>query len=445
MPRWSTKTSSHPATIDRTVALLTRLLPCGDAASADSAQRVGALQGALAAGYAEALRDRTLGEQGAIRTAAVTALAEAEHAAQTSDARFRAVFAGAAIGIGVADRSGTILDVNPTLATMLRYTVPELLGRNVGDFIHPDDSAEVWQLYQQLVAGTRQSFRTARQFVRGDGGVVWTQLTVSLIRGPDGEPQFQVAVMEDVTEMRNLQLQLEYQAHHDLLTGLPNRALFQQRLRQLLAHAGDNSRLGLCLLDLDGFKAINDSVGHAVGDQVLTQVGRRLSAALAGKADLMARIGGDEFVILVAETAGIEDVIVLVEDAMSAISRPLVIAGRSYVVTASAGLVERPMRNADAADLMRAADITLYWAKADGKDRWAVFDPERSLREVAQYTLTQMLPEALERGQFQLHYQPLISLADGVPAASRRCCGGGTHGSASSGRTVSSPRPRRPV
>ena len=222
--------------------------------------------------------------------------------------------------------------------------------------------------------------------------------------------------MEDVSEMRNLQVQLEYQAHHDSLTSLPNRALFHLRLQQLLTQPGHDRRLGVCLLDLDGFKAINDSVGHAVGDQVLTQVARRLDRALAGKAELVARIGGDEFVLLVADTAGIQDVVMLAEDALTAISRPLTIGGRTYLVTASAGLVERPVRAADAADLMRAADITLYWAKADGKDRWAVFDAERGLREVDQYTLTQMLPGALERKQFQLHYQPLISLADGSPS-----------------------------
>ena len=166
---------------------------------------------------------------------------------------------------------------------------------------------------------------------------------------------------------------------------------------------------------------------------------------MAGKAELVARIGGDEFVLLVADTAGIQDVVMLAEDALTAISRPLTIGGRTYLVTASAGLVERPVRAADAADLMRAADITLYWAKADGKDRWAVFDAERGLREVAQYTLTQMLPGALERERVPVAL-PAADLARRRIAQRRR----GTAALAASAarpaaaRTGSSPPPRRP-
>ena len=149
---------------------------------------------------------------------------EAEQAARELEARFRAVFSGAAVGIGVGDVDGRILDVNPALQKMLGYTVEEMRQRNVGEFIHPADTAEVWQLYQQLVSGEVNSFRIAKRFVRSDGETAWTQLTVSLIRDADGRPEYQIAVMEDVTDLRRLQSRLEYQAHHDTLTGLANRA-----------------------------------------------------------------------------------------------------------------------------------------------------------------------------------------------------------------------------
>lgn len=412
---------THPDTIDRTVALLLHLVACGDAMETGTAARLGAMQGALAAGYATRLQERTLAEQDEIRAAAVTALRQAEQAARFSEARFRAVFAGAAIGIGVGDTQGNILDANPALAKMLGYSVHQMRRRNVSDFMHPDDTQQVWALYEQLIRGERGSFRTAKQFLRSDGRGIWTNLTVSLIRNDRGDPEFQIAVMEDVTDLRRLQNQLQYQAHHDMLTGLANRALFQQRLDQLIAEPSMDQRLGVCLLDLDGFKQINDTMGHAVGDQVLVEIADRLNTTLSQPAPsqpgrLVARLGGDEFIILIENTTGARDVIGIAEQALAAIARPVTIGGGSYSVTASAGLVERTATAADVADLVRAADITLYWAKADGKDRWALFDPERSDREVAQYTLARMLPAALDRHELRLHYQPLFSLATGTPS-----------------------------
>jgi diguanylate cyclase (GGDEF)-like protein/PAS domain S-box-containing protein len=406
---------THSDTIARTVALLSQTLTSGDRGTAGAMSRVGAVLGALAAGYATRLQERTLAEQEAIRVAALTARSEAERAAKVSEARFQAVFAGAAIGIGVGDTEGTILDANPALTKMLGYTVNEMRRRNVGEFMHPEDTDEVWALYEQLIRGERESFRTAKQFLRSDGRGVWTHLTVSLIRNERDEPQFQIAVIEDVTDLRRLQNQLQFQAHHDMLTGLANRALFQLRLDHLVANPPPGKRLGLCLLDLDGFKAINDSVGHAVGDQVLVEIASRLDAALSPKGHLVARLGGDEFVVLLEDTIGAQDVILVAEQALAAVARPVTIEGHPYAVTASAGLVERPAATADSADLIRAADITLYWAKTDGKDRWALFDSQRSDREVAQYTLARMLPAALDGDQFRLHYQPLFSLASGAP------------------------------
>ena len=403
---------THPTSISRTVALLSRTW----GRSTDDAvrDRVGALQGALAAGFAERLQERTFQEQDAIRSAAMTAQRDAERTAREIGARFRAVFAGAAVGIGVGDVDGAILEVNPALQKMLGYTVDEMRRRNVGEFIHPADTAEVWQLYQQLISGEINSFRIAKRFVRSDGDTVWTQLTVSLIRDAAGRPEYQIAVMEDVSDVRRLQSTLEYQARHDALTGLANRALFQMRLEHVVS-AGTVRRLGLCLLDLDGFKAINDSVGHAVGDRVLIEVAARLGRALDGERVLVARLGGDEFVVLVEDTENAQDIVAVAETALAVVSRPVIVAGGAYTVTASAGLVERAAAGADPAELVRAADITLYWAKAEGRDRWALFDPERSLRDVDQYTLAQLLPAALEGHEFRLHYQPLICLADGAP------------------------------
>ena len=144
-------------------------------------------------------------------------------------------------------------------------------------------------------------------------------------------------------------------------------------------------------------------------------------------------------------TTNPQDMVAVAEAALAAVSRPVVVAGATYNVTASAGLVEREAAGADPAELVRAADITLYWAKAEGRDRWALFDPERSSREVDQYTLAQCCRPRLERGEFVLHYQPLIALADGTTTGSRRCCAGNIRSWVSSARTGSSRPPRKPA
>ncbi len=407
---------TNPETIHRTVRLLSEALVPDGLVDASTVSRIGDVQGALAAGYATRLQERTLAEQDAIRLAFTSALTEAEVAVRAGEARFRAVFAGAAIGIGIADVDGNILDANPALTKMLGYSVGQMRSRNVGQFMHPEDADRVWALYGQLISGQRESFQIAKQFLRSDGRGLWTHLTVSLIRNESGQPSFQIAVIEDVTNLRKLQEQLQYQAHHDELTGLANRALFQSRLSGLTKDPAIKKRIGLCLMDLDGFKTINDSVGHAVGDEVLVEIARRLRAVVTPKGHLVARLGGDEFVILLENTTGAQDVIAVAEEALEAVARPITIDGRAYGVTASAGLVERVATPDATAELMRSADITLYWAKSEGKGRWAFFDSERSDQEVARYTLARMLPAALEGDEFSLRYQPLFDLATGLPS-----------------------------
>jgi diguanylate cyclase (GGDEF)-like protein len=212
--------------------------------------------------------------------------------------------------------------------------------------------------------------------------------------------------------LRVREARFRHEATHDSLTGLPNRALFADRLDQTLTGTPAGARLGVCFVDLDGFKAINDSFGHHVGDQMLVAVAERLGAIAAESGHLIARLGGDEFVILVERTTCPDDAIKVADRALAVLGEPIRIDGRRLSVSASIGVVERPAAGTDPADLMRAADITLYWAKASGKARWAVFDPKRNAREVARYKLSAELPAGLDRDEFLLHYQPLVDLTD---------------------------------
>ncbi|MBP2475791.1 diguanylate cyclase (GGDEF)-like protein/PAS domain S-box-containing protein [Crossiella equi] len=374
--------------------------------------RIAALQGALAAGYAQALRERTLDEQEAIRQAVLDARDAAEHARRASEARFRAVFTEAAIGIGILDTDGRILDANASLQHMLDYSLEELCQRRSQDVLYPQDRFDLRELCTSVLTGARDHVRLDSRLTRRDGQEIWTHITVSLIRDEQGSPRYVVAMVEDVTDRHLLQTRLRHQALHDPLTGLSNRALFLDELAAAFARKHPDDRIGLCYLDLDGFKVINDSLGHDIGDQLLVAVAKRLDACVSGPGRLVARMGGDEFVILLDRTEGTDEVVQVAEQVLDALVEPIKVAGHELSISASIGIVERPTSVACPADLMRDADITLYWAKADGKSRWALFDSERNAKEVARFTLSATMPAALERGEFYVDYQPLVRLTD---------------------------------
>ncbi|MFC0003358.1 putative bifunctional diguanylate cyclase/phosphodiesterase [Micromonospora siamensis] len=211
--------------------------------------------------------------------------------------------------------------------------------------------------------------------------------------------------------LRDSEARFRHQANHDPLTGLPNRTLFTERLTAAIEGRGAD-RVGVCFLDLDRFKVINDSLGHQIGDLLLVAVGERLRQAVGEH--LVARLGGDEFVILVERTGGTDDAVRVAETALAAVRRPTVVAGHELTVSASIGIVEQPVDGTTPGELMRAAGSTLHWAKAAGGARWSVFDADRNERELARYALSAAIPTALERGEFLLDYQPLTSLRDGT-------------------------------
>src|SRR5687767_8285420 len=235
---------TQPASLDRTLVVLDKHLGAY-AESIGKGSRLGLLQGALAAGYAQALRERTLSEQEDIYAAALAARIEAEEARIASEARFQAVFAEAALGIGIAALDGRLLEVNRALCAMFGYSRDQFLALPAGALLPPGGLRE------------RDHYRTERPYRRADGGRIWIDLVVSLIRGRDGTPLYAVAMVEDVTERRSLQQQLRHQALHDPLTDLPNRTLFFERLSGALITPEPDARVGVCSLDLDGFKAIN--------------------------------------------------------------------------------------------------------------------------------------------------------------------------------------------
>jgi diguanylate cyclase (GGDEF)-like protein len=416
------------AALGSTLLLLAKDPDLAAVAREDHTARMVAVQAAVADGYATALRERTLREQESIRVALVEARGQVERALSASQARFRAVFAEAAIGIAVLDGEDRIAEVNQALAVLLNVPAEEMVGRLLTEFTHPDDATGLADAIRQLLAGKGPESRASRiegvrtfaehsavqvekRFTTRSGTLVWGRVTLSAIESL-GEQPYAVAMVEDITERRLLELRLEYQASHDPLTGLANRDLFYQRLGEVLADPTPDATVGLCYLDLDGFKVVNDTFGHEVGDGVLVAVAQRLDLAIRRTGCLVARMGGDEFVILVGTGSDGTTAEWCAERVIEALRGAVRVGGHELAVTASVGVVDRPVAGLTPAELMQAADTTLYWAKSGGRGRWAVFDPERHAREVARYTLAATMPAAVEHGEFVVDYQPLVGLAD---------------------------------
>jgi diguanylate cyclase (GGDEF)-like protein/PAS domain S-box-containing protein len=374
----------------------------------DASERLSAVEEAIATGYVCALRERTLAEQEAIRRAEIDARRRAEEALRASEARFRAVFTESAIGIGLADMEGRIVEGNPAFARMLGYTLMEFSGLNVNDFVLPEDAPGMWETYAALLQGELDCVRTQKRYRRKDGGLVWTNLTASLIRDADGTPRYTVALIEDISDRHLLEDKLRHQALHDPLTGLPNRTLFFERL--MTALNDPNGRVGLCYLDLDDFKVINDTLGHDVGDQLLIGIAERLNRLVGDAKGLMARMGGDEFVLLMEHSRGVTELTALAEKVLAHFNEPFQVGEHLINVTTSIGIVERAAADTTAADIVKDADGALYWAKSDGPGRWALYDPSRKAEDATRLTLTASIRTALERREFTVAYQPIVEL-----------------------------------
>jgi diguanylate cyclase (GGDEF)-like protein/PAS domain S-box-containing protein len=397
-----------PATVD----VLTRRLPGIVEPAADPPHDgvTPAVVASVAGGYSARLRARTLHEQETLRRAEVAARRQTEASLRASEARFRAIFLNCGIGIGIADMTGRIVEANAAFASMLGFSVAQFCRLRVTDFVHPDDAAGMWDLYRDVIDGRRDNVRVEKRYRHRDGHAVWTDLTVSLIRGPRGAPMYTVAMAEDVTERRDLQRRLQQQASQDPLTKLPNRTVFQERLAAAFADPGN--RVGICYLDLDQFKAVNDRLGHPAGDALLVAVAARLDRAVSERGHLVARMGGDEFVILLEDPPEGE-LSLLAETVLTALREPVTVDEQRLSMSASIGVVECRAADMTPDEALKAADVTLYWAKSDGRDRWARFDPVRNARDMTRYTLAAELLPALDRGEFVVEYQPIVGLADG--------------------------------
>nr|WP_308187646.1 EAL domain-containing protein [Streptomyces sp. DH8] len=350
----------------------------------------------------------------------------------TSELRdHRAAFNAAALPMGVIDGRGHVVRANEALGGLLGAPAAVLTGRQASELLDLASDDRTWHAYREVLLGRRSRFRCARRLKHPDGRFLWAEITVVPMTGASAtEPARVLLTVADVSDRRELQERLRHLQMHDPVTRLPNRTLFFERLAAVLETppyqddsmpARRQARIGLCYLDLDGFKAINDTLGHRTGDRLLAAVAARLTDCAendasrnAGGNRLVARLGGDEFAVLVEDSAGTEELTDLARSVLAALQQPFDLAGQRLSVSASIGVVERVAAGTSPTGLMQAADTTLYWAKADGRARWTLFDPERNAHRMTRQSLSSTLRPAVERGEFTLEYQPLVGMADGV-------------------------------
>jgi diguanylate cyclase (GGDEF)-like protein/PAS domain S-box-containing protein len=318
-------------------------------------------------------------------------------------------------GVIALDEDGTVTFANPAAESLLGWRRGELVGTAIAESVDPDGrdlAAETpdWVHLPRLRAG--ETLRMEEHVVsRRDGRPLDVALTASpVVR--DGAVVGAVVVLRDVRDRKALEQRLVHQAFHDPLTGLPNRALFLDRLEHARARSlRDGTTQAVLFLDVDRFKVINDSLGHRIGDQVLQTVASRLVGVLR-PSDTVARFGGDEFTVLLESVHDAGEAAQTAERVLRALQLPMVAGGRDVVVTASVGLAVAEPGNAPA-DLLAAADIAMYQAKSRGKNRYAVAAPDADERALARLDLETELRRALAEDELEVHYQPVVETGSG--------------------------------
>jgi diguanylate cyclase (GGDEF)-like protein/PAS domain S-box-containing protein len=309
----------------------------------------------------------------------------------------------------ISDQSGTIEYVNPAFEMMTGYNAEEIVGRPASTLRSGKHTRSFYRrLWGQLLRG--EFFTDVFINRRKDGSLYYEEKTITPLRDARGRISHFVATGRDLSERIATQERLHFVANHDTLTELPNRSLFIDRLTQALARGQWRERIiAVLFIDLDGFKYVNDSLGHGVGDNLLIELGRRLVGVLRS-GDTVARFGGDEFAVLLDDIARTEDVEELANKLLHALAAPISVGSHELLVTASIGVSLYPVDGDDAMALLKQADTATYLAKEQGKNRVQFYAREMTRRTEERFSLESSLRGALDRDEFRLHYQPIFAL-----------------------------------
>jgi len=337
-----------------------------------------------------------------------------EASLKKAESRYRSIFENAIEGIFQSTLDGQYLVANPALASIYGYESSTSLISALNNIQH--------QLY---VLPTRRDefvneittkgkvYNFQSQIYRKDKSIIWISENARLVYDKDNQPIYYEGTVEDITELKNHAVEIEYQATHDNLTGLPNRYILNDRLQQSINFASRySSKLAIVFVDLDQFKLINDSMGHSVGDQLLVSVSKRISNNVRD-IDTVVRLGGDEFVILIPNVQTRQDIELSLGRLLNHMSAPLNINDFNFSVTCSMGISVYPDDGKDPDTLLKNADSAMFKAKHSGRNNFQFFTPELNEKLTDRFNLEYKLRRAIEHKEFVLHYQPKFNLSTG--------------------------------
>lgn len=351
-------------------------------------------------------------------------LEEQAGALRESEERFRSAFNYAPIGIALVSAGGTWLKVNHALCSILGYTESEFLERDFQSVIFPEDLGDTLVKIHELISGKSASCQMEQRYLHKSGETVWASWSVSTASESKSNVPNLIFQIQDITARKLAEEKLQHEATHDVLTGLPNRKMFMDRLSDALTASkrNRNYRVSVLFIDLDRFKYVNDSLGHVIGDQLLIGIADRLRECLR-PSDMVARLGGDEFTILVEGTYDINEVVRIAERIQQKFRVPFKLEGHEVFSSASIGILHASDQHYTSEDMMRDADTAMYQAKRAGKARHEVFDEHMHLAAKETLKLETDLRRAVDNGEIYVQYQPIFALSSrriqGIEALTR--------------------------
>jgi diguanylate cyclase (GGDEF)-like protein/PAS domain S-box-containing protein len=341
-----------------------------------------------------------------------------------SELRFRRVFQEAAVGMVILDVTGCIQSVNRGFSDIMLYSAAELIGKRLAILVADEHHAAIARDRRSLINGEIPSYRAERRFIRKDGASVWVRTSVSLLQVKT--EQHTIALVEDISEQKQARETLSFQATHDSLTGLPNRRKFEEVLDVALALAKNAAaksaaverntaaqqafEVALLYIDLDGFKLVNDTLGHRSGDLLLMEVASRIRKCLEDS-EFLARVGGDEFTVVLTELDGPDVPSRVAQRLLEAFNSPFQIAGQEIGMGASVGISRYPLDGRDSQALLQSADTAMYCAKRSGNNRYQFFTSQMRQDSHRRLTIENRLRRALDCGEITVQFQPQYQLA----------------------------------